>query len=367
MAILTVNTGSSSVRLDIFQPDDGGKLKRLGSAHHALDAGEPGELLLQFLQQHALPPIKTIGHRVVHGGARLTAPSLLTPEVEQEIERLIPLAPLHNPNALKWIRAARGMLGAGVPQVAVFDTAFYAGLPQVARTYAIPHTLADKYGLRRYGFHGLAHRAMFQRWRELQAEFAGRGRIISFQLGAGCSVTAVRDGKALDTSMGFSPLEGLMMATRAGDIDPGLVTFLQRREGLTPEQTDHLLNKASGLLGVSGISPDMRQLLDSTDVRARLAVDLYCYRARKYLGACLAVLGGADAIIFGGGVGENAAPVRAHILDGMDWAGIKPDPAANAAAVGVESRISRPDSRVSIWVIPVDEAAVLAQEALDMI
>jgi acetate kinase len=167
--------------------------------------------------------------------------------------------------------------------------------------------------------------------------------------------------------MGFSPLEGLMMATRSGDIDPGLVTFLQRREGLTPEQTDRLLNEASGLLGVSGIGADMRDLLESSDPRALLAVDLYCYRARKYLGAYLAVLGGADAIVFGGGVGENSAPVRARILEGMGWAGVRLDYSANLAAVGVESRISSHDSRIEVWVVPVDEAAILAQEALAVV
>lgn len=366
-AILAVNAGSSSIRLEVFEADGAGALKPLCGAHYGLDADEAGVVLLRFLRQHSLPPITLTGHRVVHGGARLAVPILIGPEVEQEIERLIPLAPLHNPSALKWIQAAREMLGASIPQVAVFDTAFYTGLPEVARSYAIPHALAEKHGLRRYGFHGLAHQSMWRRWRELRPEMPSGGRVISFQLGAGCSATAVRDGMPLDTSMGFSPLEGLMMATRSGDVDPGLVTFLQRHEGLTPEQTDRLLNEASGLLGVSGIGADMRDLLESSDPRALLAVDLYCYRARKYLGAYLAVLGGADAIVFGGGVGENSAPVRARILEGMGWAGVRLDYSANLAAVGVESRISSHDSRIEVWVVPVDEAAILAQEALAVV
>jgi acetate kinase len=363
MSILTVNTGSFSVRLNLFLLDDEQHLNIVGGEHYEPGAGEPEQLLRQFLRRPA-PSVKIIAHRLVHGGSRLTASRLLDPEVEREIGRLIPLAPLHNPNALKWIEAARTVLGAGVPQVAVFDTAFYANLPEVARTYAIPRELSLKHELRRYGFHGLAHEAMVRRWQQLRPETADRGRTISLQLGAGCSVTAVDRGTPVDTSMGFSPLEGLMMATRSGDIDPGLVTFLQRREGLTPEQTDRLLNERSGLLGVSGVSADMRELLESGDPRARLAVDLYCYRARKYLGAYLAVLGGADAILFGGGVGENAPLVRAQILENMGWAGVALESAENLAAAGVERRISRADSPVEVWVIPVDEAAILAREAL---
>ena len=247
-----------------------------------------------------------------------------------------------------------------VPQVAVFDTAFYARLPAVAATYALPRELAARHGLRRYGFHGLAHQALWSRWRELRPDVADGGRLISFQLGAGCSVTAVERGAARDTSMGFSPLEGLVMATRSGDIDPALVTYLQRVEDLSAEESERLLNERSGLLGISGVSGDMRKLLAADDPHARLAVELYCYRARKYLGAYMAVLGGADAILFGGGVGENAAGVRARILAGFEWAGIRLDAAENSAAAGREGRLSAVDSRMDAWVIPVDEARILA-------
>ncbi|MGE5027036.1 MAG: acetate/propionate family kinase [Betaproteobacteria bacterium] len=364
MSILTVNTGSFSVRLSLFLPDDKQHLNVLGGGHYEPGAGEPEQLLRKFLRQHALSPVKFVAPRIVHGGPHLTSTRLLDPEVEREIGRLIPLAPLHNPHALKWIEAVRTVLGVGVSQVAVFDTAFYANLPEVARTYAIPHELGFRHDLRRYGFHGLAHEAMVRRWRQLRPDAAERGRTISLQLGAGCSVTAADRGAPVDTSMGFSPLEGLMMATRSGDVDPGLVTFLQRREGLTPEQMDRLLNERSGLLGVSGISADMRDLLESGDPRSRLAVDLYCYRARKYLGAYLVVLGGGDAILFGGGVGENSPLVRARILENMGWAGVTLDSAENLAAAGVERRISSANSPVEAWVIPVDEAAILAREAL---
>ena len=362
MVVLTVNTGSSSIKLAAFASDATG-LRVCGAARYEADATDPCARLKAFMDQHAIAPPQLIAHRVVHGGARLTSSHRVDAAVEAEIERLAPLAPLHNPVALNWIRACRAMWGTAAPQVAVFDTAFYAALPEVATTYALPQALSARHGLRRYGFHGLAHQAMCRRWQALRPDIEGGGCVISFQLGAGCSVTASERGIARDTSMGFSPLEGLVMATRSGDVDPGLVTYLQRMENLSAEEVAQLLNHDSGLLGVSGLSGDMRLLLTTDDPRARLAVALYCYRARKYLGAYLAVLGGADAILFGGGVGENAAAVRAGILDGLGWAGIHLDAVANQATTGREGRISTDDSRIQAWVIPVDEAHILAQEA----
>lgn len=363
MTILTVNTGSSSVRLSAYTRN-GADLTALVSERHALDGSDPESLLHEFIRAHGLASVDAVAHRVVHGGARFTGACLIDRETELEIGRLAPLAPLHNPSALRWIRAAREVTGKNVAQVAVFDTAFFAALPDIARTYAIPHALAEKHGLRRYGFHGLAHQAMWRRWCELRPDIPGGGRGITLQLGSGCSIAAVEQGKPRDTSMGFSPLEGLMMSTRPGDIDAGLIAFLQRQEGLTPEQTERLLNEQSGLLGVSGISADMRLLLESDEARARLAVELYCYRARKYLGAYLAVLRGADAIIFGGGVGENAAAVREKILEDMAWCGVEIDPEKNCAANGIEACISNRTSRVAVWVVPGNEAAVLAREAV---
>lgn len=369
MIVLTVNTGSSSTRLAAFSMP---ALARLAEAATALSSargpgldpiGEPQALLRAFLDRHALRDVVAVAHRVVHGGARLTAPCRVDEAVETEIRRLAPLAPLHNPIALEWIHAARAVLGPDVPQIAVFDTAFYAPLPEVARRYAVPRALAAKHGLRRYGFHGLAHEAMWRRWRALRPDVPEGGRVVSLQLGAGCSMTAVRDGRPLDTSMGFSPTEGLMMATRSGDVDPGLITYLQRHEGLTPEATERLLTRESGLLGVAG-EADMQALLARDDADARLALDMYCQRARKYLGAYLAVLGGADAILFGGGVGEHAPFVRGKILADMEWAGVALDAQANRTAVGAEARLSRPQSRTDIWAIPVDEAVILAQQAV---
>lgn len=364
--LLTVNTGSSSVRLDLLEARDAGVAQAVASYHESLDS-PPEAMLREFLRGRDARALQVIAHRVVHGGARFTAPCLIDDSVEQEIERLAPLAPLHNPQALAWIRACRSLCGAQVPQVAVFDTSFYAALPEVAYTYALPHALAAQHAIRRYGFHGLAHQAMWQHWCMLEPQRAGAGRVISLQLGAGCSISAIVDGVPQDTSMGFSPLEGLVMATRCGDLDPGVLLYLQREGGMTVEALDHMLSQESGLLGLSGVSADMRALLASSEPHARLAVDLYCYRARKYIGAYLAVLGGADAIVFGGGVGEHAPEIRARILQGLEWAGIALDARRNQTALGVEARITHADSPVAVWVLPVDEAAILAKEALALI
>lgn len=361
MAVLTVNTGSSSIRLAAY--DAAPPAPPIAASRHAGEASDAEALLAAFLGAHAVNRIHAVAHRVVHGGSRLTVPCLIDREVEAEIRALEPLAPLHNPPALRFVAASRAVLGSGVAQVAVFDTGFYSRLPEVATAYALPLDLARKHGIRRYGFHGIAHEAMWRRWRELQPGVSGGGRVISLQLGAGCSVTAVDRGRAVDTSMGFSPLEGLVMATRCGDLDPGLALHLQRVEGWTPDQLEHVLNRESGLLGLSGSSADMAALLASRDDRARLAVETYCYRARKYIGAYFAALGGVDAILFGGGIGEHAPAVRARILSGLDALGIAIDSTINESAHGKEARISVPGSAVEIHVIVVDEAAMLAQAA----
>lgn len=363
MTVMTVNAGSSSVRLAAFAPQ-GEALSRRASGHFSGDRNDPATMLRAFLKEHGIGEVVVVAHRIVHGGSRLTASCVLDDEVEAEIGRLIPQAPLHNPAALRWVAACRAVFGAETVQVAVFDTAFYAALPEVAATYALPRALCARHGIRRYGFHGLAHDAMWRRWCALRPPARRGGCAITVQLGAGCSITAIRDGRAIDTSMGFSPLEGLVMATRAGDVDPGALTFLARAEGLSPDRLERMLNEEAGLLGLSGVSGDMRALLAADDADARLAVDVYCYRVRKYIGAYLAVLGGAEAILFGGGVGEHAPLVRAKILTGLGWLGIVLDPDTNRAAVGTETRISNRSSEAEVWVIPVDEAAILAQAAM---
>lgn len=364
--ILTVNTGSSSVRLAAFS-SDGTKTAELASERlDSGNGGDPAAHLQGFIRKHGLSHIRVVAHRIVHGGLRLTESCLLDQRTENEIEGLARLAPLHNPVALCWIRASRGVVGADVSQVAVFDTAFFATLPQIARVYAIPSELSEKHGLYRYGFHGLAHQAMWRGWCERNPGSRRSGKLISLQLGAGCSITAMEDGSPRDTSMGFSPLEGLMMATRSGDIDAGLVLFLQQEEKMPADGLNRLLNEHSGLLGFSGISSDMRRLLESESERAGFAVDLFCYRVRKYLGAYLAVLEGADAIVFGGGVGENMPAVREKILRGMEWCGIEIDMEKNRDSSGAAC-ISRETSKVEVWVIPVNEAIALANEAMKVI
>ena len=264
--------------------------------------------------------IDAVGHRVVHGGERFFAPTLIDEVVEKEIDELSELAPLHNPACLAGIRGARAILDKKVPMVAVFDTAFHQTIPAVAKTYALPYELASRHRIHRYGFHGIAHASLADGY----AAFTGRPlsdtRIITLQLGNGCSVAAIADGKSVETSMGFTPLEGLVMGTRSGDLDPSVVTFLAHKEKVDASEVERWLNEDSGLLGLSGRTNDMRELLHSAteeqDERARLAIEVFCYRARKYIGAYLAVLGGAEAIIFGGGIGEASPDIRSYDLRG---------------------------------------------------
>ncbi len=365
--VLTVNVGSSSIRLNAVSVAAGGS-KTVATFHAARVSAPttpaPRDQLALILAAWNLGTPSAVAHRIVHGGSKLVRSCLIDQAVEAEIERLSPLAPLHNPPALEWVRACRDFFGPNVPQVGVFDTAFFVGLPEVAATYALPLSLDRRLGLKRYGFHGIAHQAMERRWRAIETRRAEATRVISFHLGAGCSAAAVREGRPVDTSMGFSPLEGLVMATRSGDLDPGLLLYLARAEGMTPERLEGLLNEESGLLGLSGMSGDMRVLLDSDREEARRAVAVYAYRARKYLGGYLAVLGGADAILFGGGVGENAPAIREMILADMDWAGVTLDRAKNRAAVGREARIDSRSGGPEVWAVPVDEATNQAEEAV---
>ncbi len=308
--------------------------------------------------------IEAIGHRVVHGGARFRRTTRIDETLLEEIDSLEEIAPLHNPPSIAGIRAARAAAGRTVPMVAVFDTAFHAALPDRAALYAIPRELAERYGIRRYGFHGISYQYVLARYCEMTGTAPDAATLVAFHLGNGCSAVAVRNGASVDTSMGFTPLEGLVMGTRSGDLDPAVFGFLAHEEGLFPREVEDLLNRRSGLLGISGTSRDMRDLLGraNEDPRARLAVETFCYRARKYLGAYLAALGGADAVVFTGGIGEHAAEVRTRILEGMEWCGIRVDAARNRETAGTEAEIGSPDSRVRVFVIPADEEVVIARE-----
>ncbi len=363
--LLAINTGSSSVRLTLLKVGAGG-LRRLATRRleGAIEA-EPA-LLRDFSSASAVD-IDLVVQRVVYGGNKLGDACILDHEAEQEIERLSPVAPLHNPLALRWIRACRKAFGDGLTQVAVFDTSFFFRLPEIASTYALPRGLCRKYGLRRHGFHGIAHRVMLRKWQSARPRLPAGGRVVTVQLGSGCSIAAISSGEVLDTSMGFSPLEGLVMATRPGDLDPGLVMYLQRHAGMSPAELDRLLNEQCGLRGISEESGDMRALLRSKSPGARLAVDIYCYRVRKYIGAYLAVLGGIDGIVFGGGVGENSPAVREGIVNAMAWLDTALDAGLNGEMVGREGFISAPGAGVEVMVASVDENAEMARVALDLL
>jgi acetate kinase len=313
--------------------------------------------------------VHAVGHRVVHGGERFTHSVLITDDVLRGIEDCIDLAPLHNPANIKGIVAAREVFGAGLPQAAVFDTAFHQTLPEQAYLYALPYQFYRRHRVRRYGFHGTSHRYVAYRYRQLRGIARDETDLITLHLGNGCSVTLIRGGNSADTSMGLTPLEGLVMGTRSGDIDPAIVDFIAAKEGLTAREIESLLNKQSGLLGISGLTNDMRELLDeareSGDRRARLAIDIFCYRARKYVGSYLAAGGGTDAVVFTGGIGENSPEIRARICEGLEWMGLELDDARNAEHTGRrEGLISRDGSRLAAYVIPTDEELLIARDTV---
>ncbi len=313
--------------------------------------------------------IHAVGHRVVHGGEKFTHSVVIDDDVLRDIDKCIDLAPLHNPMNVKGIVAARAVFGVGLPQVAVFDTAFHQTLPEHAYLYAIPYQFYRRHRIRRYGFHGTSHRYVAYRYRQLRNIAREATNVITLHLGNGCSIAAIRNGDSIDTSMGLTPLEGLVMGTRSGDIDPAIIDFIGAKEGLSSHEVETLLNKQSGLLGISGLTNDMRELLaewhENNDRRARLAVEIFCYRARKYIGAFLAAMGGADAVIFTGGIGENSSEVRAKICKRLEWAGLELEPERNNEHFGGrEGVISQDGSRLAAYVIPTDEELLIARDTV---
>jgi acetate kinase len=310
--------------------------------------------------------IHAAGHRVVHGGELFAESVVITDEVLKGIEDCIDLAPLHNPNNIKGILAIRQILGPKVPQVAVFDTAFHHSVPEYAYLYALPYHLYRRHHIRRYGFHGTSHRYVAQRYQILRQLNPEQTHVITLHLGNGCSAAAIRGGHPVDTSMGMTPLEGLVMGTRSGDMDPAIVNLIATKEGLSTHDVDALLNTQSGLLGLSGLTNDMRVLLEELkehdDRRVRLAIEVFCYRARKYIGAFLACMGGADAVVFTGGIGENSPDVRSRICESLEWAGLRLVENKNQQTVGQEGQISSEDSRLHAYVIPTDEELLIARD-----
>jgi acetate kinase len=405
MNVLVLNCGSSSIKFQVIDTDldaiasnqdrclVAGLIERIGS--EALVTfrvpGRPALRRAQPLRDHraaldailrwlvsaeaavpglgSLGDIVAVGHRVVHGGEKLTHSTLIDEAVLDQIEECIDLAPLHNPANVKGIVAARELLGQGVPQVAVFDTAFHTTMPDTSFLYAIPYSLYVRHRIRRYGFHGTSHRYVAYRWRQLVGKERGDTNLVTVHLGNGCSACAIKGGNSIDTSMGFTPLEGLVMGTRAGDLDASVLDFLHHKEGMSFQELDLLLNKQSGLLGLSGLTNDMRDLLEEArvhdDRRARLAIDIFCQRVKKYLGAYLARMNGADAVVFTGGIGENSAEIRARICADLDFLGLVIDPDRNASASGGrEMDIASDSSRLRVWVIPTNEELLIARDTV---
>ena len=407
MNVLVVNSGSSSLKFQVISTD----LERI--KQHRDDRlcrgeveGIGGEATIKFQNQQGqsqkftaslgdisaalgyliryiaseksgLPEIKStadvhaVGHRVVHGGEPFSASALIDDKVLQGIEDCIDLAPLHNPDNIKGILAIRELLGNTIPQVAVFDTSFHHSIPERAYLYAIPDRLYRRHRIRRYGFHGTSHRYVAFRYRTLRGLTREQTNIITLHLGNGCSAAAIRAGSSVDTSMGMTPLEGLVMGTRSGDVDPAIVNVIARKEGLSSSEVDTLLNTQSGLLGISGRTHDMRELQAELkkheDRRVRLAIEIFCYRARKYIGAFLACMDGADAVVFTGGIGENSPEIRALICEGMEWAGLKLDASGNQETVAREGKICTEDSTLLAYAIPTDEELLIARDTVRVI
>ncbi|MBB2946202.1 acetate kinase [Actinoplanes lutulentus] len=360
--VLVLNCGSSSLRYRLYDGDEvltKGLVQRIGEADG--DAADHDEALRTLMDDLDLTGLSAVGHRVVHGGERFTSATVVDDEVLAAIEELIPLAPLHNPGALTGLRVARKLLP-DVPQVAVFDTAFHATIPPEGALWAVDKDLASRWGLRRYGFHGTSHAYVSRETARVIGKPAGEANVITLHLGNGASAAAVRGGRSVATSMGMTPLPGLVMGTRSGDIDPSLIFHLHRVAGLSLDEIEDMLTRRSGLLGLSGAN-DMRTVLERAgagDEDARLAFDVFCRRIREYVGSYLAVLGRVDAITFTAGVGENAPRVREHALAGLEALGITVDPDRNARN---ELIISPDGSPITVCVVPTEEELEIASEA----
>ena len=394
MKILVINAGSSSLKYQLIDMDneemlckgncerigipggifthktaDGRVLdKKVNMLDHTAAFTQVKDALLdpEFGVIKSLDEISAVGHRVVQGGAIFSKSELVTEKVIEDIESLIPLAPLHNKAHVQGIRACRSVFGEQVPEVVVFDTAFHSTIPQKAFMFNVPYEYYEKYAVRRYGFHGTSHRYVSARCAQLMGKDIKDMQMITCHLGNGSSITAVDGGKCIDTSMGLTPLDGFMMGTRSGTLDPSVVTFIMEKEHLTPSEMDQVLNKKSGLLGVSGVSSDDRDVTTARkegNARAKLAQDILEYQVSKFVGGYMVSLGGCDAIVFTAGVGENQTAHRAEICKYLEFAGVKLDPQKNEEmTLGKEGEISAPDSKIKVFVIPTNEELVIARD-----
>ncbi len=402
MKILVLNCGSSSVKFQVIETSlemiesntdetlARGLVEKIGLSDSRLamevEGRKPYQEISEILEHRtavervlrvlvhpehgvlkSVKEIEAVGHRVVHGGEKFASSVLVTPEVEAMIEECVVLAPLHNPHNLRGLTAARSLLP-GVPHIAVFDTAFHQSMPPKAYIYGVPYELYTRHAIRRYGFHGTSHRFVSIRTARLLGRPLEELKIVTCHLGNGCSMAAVDGGHSVDTTMGFTPLEGLLMGTRSGDLDAAILPWVMAMEEVTLAQLNAMLNKHSGLYGVSGVSSDMRAIeaaCAQSNRRARLAFDIFCYRIRKYVGSYAAAMGGLDAVTFTGGIGENSALVRHTSLAGMEFLGIEMDEHANKAAPrGVEVLVSKKGSRVAVAVVPTNEERVIARDTV---
>lgn len=397
MKILVLNCGSSSVKYKLIDMDKKevlgtGVVEKIGMKgsflKHTRQDGQKvileGEILehniaVEYIlgvltsKKHgaikSMEEIGAVGHRVVHGGEKFNSSVLISDEVIKKIEECIEIAPLHNPPNLAGIKAVNELMP-DVPQVAVFDTAFHQTMPEYAYMYAIPYTLYKKYGIRRYGFHGTSHRYVSKRACDFLGLDYNTTKIITAHIGNGASIAAIKDGKSVDTSMGFTPIEGLMMGTRSGDVDLGVVTFLMEKEMINSAAVSTLFNKHSGVLGVSGLSSDMRDIENAIaegNERAKIALDIYEYRIIKYIGSYVAALNGVDVIVFTGGVGENQTSTREKVCKSLSYLGLNIDLELNAKSRGVEVILSTPDSKVKVVVIPTDEEYMIASDTVEIV
>lgn len=397
MKILVLNCGSSSIKYALYDMDHKTVMTSGGAERVGLDgafvkvkmADGTKKQIMHDIPEHTegvkfifslltdpeigvikdLKEIDAVGHRMVHGGEKFNKSVILTPEVLKAFEDVSDLAPLHNPANLKGVHAVSELMP-GLPQVGVFDTAFHQTMPDYAYMYAIPYELYEKYGIRRYGFHGTSHRYVSQRVCDFLGVKAEEKKVITCHIGNGGSVAAVKYGKCMDTSMGLTPLEGVMMGTRSGDIDGGAVSFIEKKLNLDADGISNLLNKKSGVFGITGISSDMREIdaaAQKGDKKAILALEMYNYRIKKYVGAYAAAMGGADIIVFTAGVGENQSSMRSEVCKDMEWMGVKLDEAKNATIHGEEAVISAPDSKVTVVVIPTDEELMIATDTMNLL
>lgn len=397
MKVLVLNCGSSSIKYKLYDmttkevmaqggieklglPDSFLKFTLADGSKKIIEKNMPEhtvgvELILEVLTNteygciKSLEEIDAVGHRLVHGGEKFNTSVVITPEVIKQMEACTDLAPLHNPANLKGVAAITKILP-NVPQVGVFDTAFHQTMPAHAYMYALPYEYYEKYGVRRYGFHGTSHRYVSRRACEFLGLDYENTKIITAHIGGGGSITAIKNGKSIDTSMGLTPVEGLMMGTRCGDVDLGAMTYLMEKEGLDAAGVNAVINKKSGVMGVSGVSSDMRDIeaaIAAGNERAKLALDMFEYRLLKYIGAYTAALNGVDVLVFTGGIGENQMQTRDYICRGLEYLGVKYDAELNSKTRGEEIEISTPDSKVRVVVIPTDEELTIASDTVALV